>query len=138
MLLRYLRAVKQAVMAVIRRGERLLAIRRGPDAPYAGYWSVPSGRIEPGETQADAVVREVAEEVGLEVTALAKVWECRSDDGAYQLHWWTARAHAFELTLDAREISEARWITRAEYFALEPVFALDRAFFESVLPTLDD
>ena len=138
MLLRYLGGVKQAVMAVIRRGDRVLAIRRGPEVGYAGYWSVPSGRLEPGETQADAVVREVAEEVGLAVTPLAKVWECPSDDGVYQLHWWTARAHAFELTLDAGEVSEARWITRAEYFALEPVFALDRAFFESVLPTLDD
>src|SRR4051794_2374681 len=45
---------------------RLLLIRRG-HAPSAGLWSVPGGRMEPGETEAEAVVREVAEETGLRV-----------------------------------------------------------------------
>jgi 8-oxo-dGTP diphosphatase len=45
---------------------RLLLIRRG-HAPSAGLWSVPGGRMEAGESQAQAVVREVAEETGLRV-----------------------------------------------------------------------
>jgi 8-oxo-dGTP diphosphatase len=45
---------------------RLLLIRRG-HAPSAGLWSVPGGRMEAGETEAVAVVREVAEETGLRV-----------------------------------------------------------------------
>ena len=47
---------------------RLLLIRRGHD-PGRGLWSLPGGRIEPGETQADAVEREVREETGLSVQA---------------------------------------------------------------------
>lgn len=43
----------------------LLLIRRGR-GPAAGEWSVPGGRVEPGETLAEAVVRELAEETGLE------------------------------------------------------------------------
>jgi ADP-ribose pyrophosphatase YjhB (NUDIX family) len=43
---------------------RLLLIRRG-HAPSAGLWSVPGGRMEAGESEAEAVVREVAEETGL-------------------------------------------------------------------------
>ncbi|MPY93870.1 MAG: NUDIX domain-containing protein [Acidimicrobiia bacterium] len=39
-------------------------VRRGRP-PGAGLWSVPGGRVEPGETLAAAVVREVAEETGL-------------------------------------------------------------------------
>lgn len=46
------------------RDGRLLLIKRGHD-PEAGRWSLPGGRIEPGETDEQAVVREVREETGL-------------------------------------------------------------------------
>ena len=49
-------------------GGRILLIRRGHE-PEAGRWSLPGGRIEPGENDAEALVREVREETGLLVTA---------------------------------------------------------------------
>src|SRR3954452_17334137 len=48
------------------RAGRLLLIRRGHD-PHRGRWSLPGGRIEPGESPEQAIVREVREETGLEV-----------------------------------------------------------------------
>src|ERR1039458_2879297 len=45
---------------------RLLLIKRGHE-PGAGLWSLPGGRIEPGETDAEALVREMLEETGLTV-----------------------------------------------------------------------
>jgi 8-oxo-dGTP diphosphatase len=53
------------VGAVAVDNERLLLVRRGRGAA-AGFWSVPGGRVEAGETLAEAVVREVLEETGLE------------------------------------------------------------------------
>lgn len=53
------------VGAVVVVEERLLLIRRG-HGPAAGEWSVPGGRVEAGETLAEAVVRELAEEAGVE------------------------------------------------------------------------
>ena len=47
---------------------RLLVVQRAHD-PDRGAWSVPGGRVEPGEDDATAVVREVLEETGLHVVA---------------------------------------------------------------------
>jgi 8-oxo-dGTP diphosphatase len=65
------------VGAVVHDGAgRLLLIRRG-HAPSAGLWSVPGGRVEAGETEAEAVVREVAEETGLRVVPRSVVGRVR-------------------------------------------------------------
>jgi mutator protein MutT len=54
--------------AVIRDDDgRLLLIRRG-QPPAIGTWTLPGGRVEPGETPAEAARREVAEETGLTVS----------------------------------------------------------------------
>ncbi len=70
--------------AVVRdaRG-RLLLVRRGTE-PGRGLWSVPGGRIEPGETAQEAAVREVEEETGLRVvvSGLAGVVELPAPEGA--------------------------------------------------------
>ena len=59
----------------------LLLIRRGR-GPAQGEWSVPGGRVEEGETLAEAVVRELAEETGLEGVCDRLVgWVERIGDG---------------------------------------------------------
>lgn len=52
--------------AVVRDG-RVLAARRTRPAPAAGRWELPGGKAEPGESPTDALVREVAEELAVDV-----------------------------------------------------------------------
>jgi ADP-ribose pyrophosphatase YjhB (NUDIX family) len=57
---------------------RLLLVRRG-HAPSAGLWSVPGGRVEAGESEVEAVVRETAEETGLRVRPERVLGQVRID-----------------------------------------------------------
>ena len=50
--------------AAILRDGRVLAARRTSPAPVAGRWEFPGGKVEPGESPAAALVREIAEELG--------------------------------------------------------------------------
>lgn len=61
-----------AVGVVCFRGEEVLLIRRGRP-PRQGQWSLPGGRIEPGERAIDAALRELSEETGVEARILGLV-----------------------------------------------------------------
>lgn len=97
---------------------RVLVIQRGKP-PSEGLWSVPGGKLEPGETLAQAVAREVREETGLvvEVGALACVLERISSEHHFVLLDYFARVIGGQLAAgsDARA---ARYVDPAELAAL--------------------
>jgi 8-oxo-dGTP diphosphatase len=94
---------------------RLLMIKRGR-APSAGLWSVPGGRVEPGESDETAVVRELREETGLEVSVgrhVGTVERPGAGGVVYEIHDYavTAVGGALEAGDDA---ADARWVSPAE------------------------
>lgn len=102
--------------AIIRDGSgRLLLIRRG-HPPGEGLWSLPGGRIGPGESDSDAVVREVAEETGLTVTPgrLAGAVERPGPGGAvYVIRDYLAEVSGGTLSA-GDDAADARWFTEEE------------------------
>jgi ADP-ribose pyrophosphatase YjhB (NUDIX family) len=122
------------VGAVVRddRG-RLLLVRRGTE-PAKGFWSVPGGRVEPGETAVQAVVREVAEETGLRVvpTGRAGTVERTGPGGVvYDLEDFYAR---LEPDVDPARVRAGDDAAEAGWFTLDEVERLDCV--EGLLDTL--
>lgn len=125
------------VGALVRDGAgRLLLVRRR-HAPGAGLWSVPGGRVEAGEDDAAAVVREVAEETGLRVVPGALVGEVRRDapDGAvFVIRDYDCRLVGGTLVA-ADDAADARWVSAADLDALDLVPQLRETLAEwDVLP----
>jgi SAM-dependent methyltransferase/8-oxo-dGTP pyrophosphatase MutT (NUDIX family) len=120
------------VAAIIERQGRFLFGKRSPHKLAApGYWCPISGRVEPGESQALAVEREVAEEAGLRVRAVEKVAECDTHDGTALIHWW--RCEPLDDTparLANDEHTELCWSSIPELRRLSPVFVEDVAIIE--------
>ena len=72
-------------------GGRLLAARRSAPEELAGRWELPGGKLEPGESPEQALVRELREELGVEVEPLSRIpgeWPLKP---GYVLQVWTAR-----------------------------------------------
>ena len=57
----------QVVAAVIRRGDEIFATQRGY-GEFKDWWEFPGGKMEPGESPQQALVREIREELDAEIT----------------------------------------------------------------------
>ena len=113
-------SVISCVGAVIKddRG-RLLLIKRG-HAPGAGLWSLPGGRIEPGETDAEALVREMREETGLVIEAgqlIGSVRRPAADGAILDIRDYAATVTGGTLRA-GDDAADARWVDDRELAAL--------------------
>jgi mutator protein MutT len=104
---------------------RLLLVRRAHD-PEAGRWSLPGGKVEPGETTAAATAREVAEETGLAVAVGEEVGSVRRsapDGRVFAIHDFRCRPVAGSAEPPepraGDDAADARWVDAAAYAALD-------------------
>ncbi len=85
---------------------RILLIRRANE-PGRGLWSVPGGRVEPGETDEAAVIREMREETGLDVMPGTYVGNARR--GPFDIHDYACSVTGGTLRA-GDDADDARWI----------------------------
>jgi 8-oxo-dGTP diphosphatase len=116
-------------VAVVRDGLVLAAYRAGPD----GGWEFPGGKVEPGETEEQAAVREIREELDLEIKVGASLGPAVDISERYRLHVYLATIVTGEPVL--REHAELRWFAADELDESEWL-APDRPFVRELLRRL--
>ena len=120
----------RVVAAIIRQGDRIFAAQRGYGKSKDG-WEFPGGKIEPGETPEHALVREIREELGAEVTVGDKLTQVEWDYPDFHLSmgcYWCSLASG---ALTLREHEAARWLALDELDAVDWLPA-DRAVAAAV------
>lgn len=108
------------VGAVIRDDKGLLLLVKRGHEPGAGLWSLPGGRIEPGETDAEALVREMREETGLKVEPgplLGAVQRPAGDGDVLEIRDYAATVTGGTL-IPGDDAADARWVSAADLDSL--------------------
>ena len=104
----------QVAVAVIEREGRYLITKRGSDTHFPGYWEFPGGKQELGESLETCLVRELREELGVEIKEPTQFMRTQYDypDKTVELNFFFCLLVSGEIKL--LECSDFRWVFPGE------------------------
>jgi 8-oxo-dGTP diphosphatase len=113
------RRTLRVACALVERDGRLLSVQRSATMSLPLKWEFPGGKIEPGESPAGCLRRELLEELGVEVEVGDPLPAFVHDYPAFSviLYPWRCRIASGDLTL--HEHADARWLTADDLFSVD-------------------
>ena len=108
----------RVVAAVIRSEDKIFATARGY-GEFKGQWEFPGGKIEPGETTQEALVREIQEELDVKIKVGDLIDTIEYDSPSFHLSmdcFWCIVTDG-EITL--KEAEDARWLSKDELYSVD-------------------
>lgn len=107
-----------AVVGILKRNGKVLVAERPLHKPYSGYWEFPGGKVENNESEADALKRELYEELGIQVISLRPWFEHTHayPDKTVVLKMWLVEEFSGEP--QGKESQVLRWVNMAEMLEL--------------------
>lgn len=123
--------VRRGVVGVVREGGRFLVIRRSQHVVAPGAYCFPGGGIEAGEDEAAALVRELAEELGVVATPSRRLWSSETP-WKVALAWWLCEIEAGTVPVpNPLEVESVHWHTAEEMAGLPGLLASNLHFLEA-------
>ena len=126
----------RVVAGALLQDGRVLACRRGPQQSQAGLWELPGGKVETGETDAEALRRELFEELGVEVAVGAALGESRFAYPAREILLVAYEVQVIGGQLHAVEHDAVAWLAAEELSGVDWAPA-DVPLLEAVVAAMD-
>ncbi len=116
------KADKKAVGCFLEHDGRFLILQRHPEKPQGGKWGLPAGGVERGETEREAIIREVREETGFLIPPekLEFLKEIIVDYSGRMVDFFVYRVcldSKFEAVIELEEHQAYNWVTGKECYA---------------------
>ncbi|MCD8076031.1 MAG: (deoxy)nucleoside triphosphate pyrophosphohydrolase [Lachnospiraceae bacterium] len=108
----------KVVAAVIRQEDKIFATQRGY-GEFKDGWEFPGGKIEPGETPQEALVREIREELETNIKVKDRIARIEYDYPAFHLSMDCFWAEVASGNLVLREHEAAKWLAKDELYSVE-------------------
>lgn len=110
----------------------MLVIERSSTVRAPGKFCFPGGGVEPGESDRQAVVRELQEELNVAVTPVRKIWQNYTQSGV-KLHWWLLILPEGEHPKpNPNEVAAWFWMNAAELNGRRETLLTNREFLKAV------
>lgn len=108
----------EVVAAVIRSGSRIFATQRGY-GEFKDGWEFPGGKVEPGESPEEALVREIHEELDAEIEVDELIDIIEYDYPTFHLSMKCYWATLVSGTLELKEHEAAKWLTKENLYTVD-------------------
>ena len=137
------RNVKNVVVGLLsqKRGndliEYLLVKSRKDFGRYTGYWYPPGGHLEEEEDERAALIREIEEELGLNVKPINKIATTPGDTENQMTHWWECKLLSDKIKINQEEITEIGWFTKDDMENMQ-LWPATKVFFEEYIFSHED
>lgn len=105
---------KRGVVGLASQSDTWLMIQRSDHVIAPRKWCFPGGGVEDGESSAEAVVRELWEELSIHVEPIKPIWRWIREDGLLELDWWSVHIVSGKPTPNPAEVRDFRWMTSSE------------------------
>jgi 8-oxo-dGTP diphosphatase len=117
--------MKQVAVGIIKRNGLVLACQRKSTAVYPLKWEFPGGKIEQGESPAQALARELHEELGIHALIGAEIhrqeWTYREwgpeHDGSFRVHYFLVTEYAGDPV--NRAFHDIRWVAASDLLTMD-------------------
>ena len=107
-------SVINCVGALIKKNENYLIARRA-NVSLAGYWEFPGGRVEKGETDEEALKRELKEELNIETVIGDFICSNTHDYGDFKIDLHLYKVKSFSGNIIKSEHEDIKWISKVEF-----------------------